>query len=92
MGEIILNTETIKKINEMTLKSLTKYDQLMNYMSADLPIESLCLPKQIEKILITNGFLRVYDILNTDLIKVKGLGKSRINLLTSRLNEFLSVS
>lgn len=86
----IKNTELLK-INEELLKGLTNYRNTLSYMAGDAPIGVLCLPKTIEKILLRNGCLRVYDLFDCDFAKIKGLGKVRIRNLTSSLNEFLSI-
>ncbi len=81
-----------QKTNEELMKSLSTFRKTISYMTADAPIGVLCLPKEIENILTKNGFNRIYDIFDTDLTKVKGLGASRLRYLTSRLNEFFSIS
>lgn len=73
-------------------EDLAHYRRTLCYMEANVPIQVLCLPKVIENALINDGCLRVYDIINRDLRKIKGLGSRRLNLLTSRLDEFLSIS
>lgn len=80
------------KIKKQLLESLQNYNKTMSYMICDAPIETLCLKKDIENILINIGCLRIYDLLDRDLTKIKGLGVSRIRDLTTRLNEFLSIS
>ncbi len=81
----------IKKIREELLQKFNDYRVTINYMAADAPIAILCLPLATEKILIDNGFLRVYDIFNVDFTKIKGLGIVRIRDLTSRIDQFLSM-
>jgi len=81
----------IKEFREQVLKRFDEYRVTLNYMAADAPIAILCLPSATEKILIDNGFLRVYDIFNVDLTKIKGLGIVRIRDLTSRIDQFLSM-
>ena len=81
----------IKKIREELLKKFDDYRITINYMAADAPIAILCLPSTTEKILIANGFVRVYDIFNVDFTKIKGLGIVRIRDLTTRINQFLSM-
>lgn len=83
--DFIIDSEKVKL-------ELARYRQLMCYMGANVPIEALCLPKSIENILIRAGCVRVYDMINTDLTEIKGLGKTRINFLTARLDEFFTVS
>lgn len=73
-------------------KDLYHYRQTLAYMGANVPIQVLCLPKFLEKSLISLGYLRVYDLIGCDLAKIKGLGESRRNLLASRLDEFFTVS
>ncbi len=86
----IMNRE-IKKLNKNILKSLNNYRKTITYLTADAPIGILCLPTVIENILIRADCLRVYDLLNRDLAKIKGLSDRRLALLTSRLNEFIAM-
>lgn len=76
---------------ESVLKDLTKYREALNILAGDMPIQCLCLPKPIENVLIKQDLLRVYDLLRTDLAKVKGLGKTRVRHLTSCLQELFSI-
>ena len=69
-----------------------RYRKIIQTLQGDVPIQTLCLPSRTEKILIRSGCLRVYDVINMDLTKIKGLGNSGRAFLASRLNEFLSVS
>lgn len=80
-----------KVIKEKVLMNLQNYHQNMKFMAADAPIEVLCLPKVIETILLNEGCIRIYDILNRDLAEIKGLGIKRSGDLTSRLNEFFAM-
>ena len=81
----------IKKIREELLKKFDDYRTTLNYMAADAPISVLCLSAVTERILIDNGFLRIYDLFNVDFTKIKGLGIVRIRDLTSRIDQFLSM-
>lgn len=73
-------------------KDLSHYRRCVMYMEANAPISVLCLPKVVETVLAREGYVRVYDLISTDLGKIKGLGEARRHLLTSRLDEFLSIS
>ena len=73
-------------------KDLEHYKRALTYMGGDAPIEVLCLPKVIENKLKESGFLRIFELFNTDLTKVKGLGVTRRDILTSRLNELFSIN
>ncbi len=79
------------KLKQELAKKFNEYQTTMNFMLADAPIEVLCLPKLIEKLLLEQGFLRVYDLFNIDLVKIKGLGASRIKQLTASLDKFFSM-
>ncbi len=79
------------KLKEELRKRFSEYSNTIKYMAADAPIGILCLPPAVEKILTDQGFLRIYDLFNLDLIKIKGLGEVRIKQLTSRLDEFFSM-
>ncbi len=90
-----INNEKVLKeqaIQDELRKNVTHYRNLMNFLGANLPIEAMCLPKEIEKVLIREGFIRVYDLIGHDLTEIKGLGKARIRVLESRLDEFFSVT
>ncbi len=73
-------------------KNLAHYRQTMFFLGGNVPIQVLCLPKVIETILIRENFERVYDLFHHDLTKIKGLGRERLDILTSRLDEFISIS
>ena len=73
-------------------KDFQHYRQILAFLGGNVPIQALCLPKVIENALVADGCLRVYDLINRDLGKIKGLGRSRIDLLTSRLDEFFAIS
>lgn len=82
----------IKKDSQDKLKEdLAHYRNVMHYLGANVPIGCLCLPIELENLLVKVGCLRVYDLINRDLTKIKGIGKRRLDLLTSRLDEFLTI-
>lgn len=82
----------IEKIKAKLLESLKNYQKTLSFMAGDAPIGVLCLPKTIETVLINNGCLRIYDLFNRDLTKIKGIGKRRIGHLTSSLDQFITMS
>ena len=67
------------------------YQTTMRYLAADAPIEVLCLPKTTEKMLLDSGFLRIYDLFDIDLVKIKGIGVTRVRQLTTSLDKFFSM-
>lgn len=82
----------VKQIREETLKKLSEYQKTLSYMAADAPIGILCLPKVTEHALAAAGCLRIFDMLDRDLTKIEGLSDTARGNLTSRLNQFLSMS
>ena len=80
-----------KKINKQLTESLVNYRKALSLMLGDAPIETLCLPKSTEKLLLNSGFLRIYDLFNCDLTKIKGIGKVRVRDLAARLDQFISM-
>ena len=72
-------------------EDLSHYRNTLSYLAANVPIGVLCLPKALENALIADGCLRVYDLINRDLTKIKGVGRNRLDLLASRLDEFFTV-
>ncbi len=79
------------KLKEELRKKLGEYQKTMKFMLADAPIEILCLHPATEKILLDQGFLRIYDLFDIDLIKIKGIGAARVRHLTSSLDKFFSM-
>ena len=86
-----MSEELNKKINDELKFSFERYRKSLVYLQADIPIQALCLPKEIENILLRSGCLRIFDVFDRDLSEIKGLGDRRLTLLTSRLDEFLAV-
>lgn len=80
------------KDNEEISKNIEHYRKTLMFLGGNVPIQALCLPLVIENVLMKNGYERVYDLIGTNLTKIKGLGRERIALLTSRLDEFFTVS
>lgn len=83
-----------EKIAEMQKKAQEDYEyykKTLHFMGADVPIGVLCLPDKINNILIKNDVLRVYDLCHYDFRSFKGIGEKAVGLITSRLNDFLSV-
>ncbi len=91
MVEVKINKATVKKINKKLLESLDNYRKFVSYMAGDMPIEAMCLNKTIEKVLLKNGIVRVYDLFDRDLTKIKGIGKVRGRNLNTCLEQFLSL-
>ena len=91
LGDNLDNNEQLKKIREEVLKKYKDYHKIMLLMSTDAPIEIMCLPKALENILLRNDFLRVYDLINVDFTKIKGLGVKRSRYLATSLDQFVSM-
>jgi len=89
--EKIENDLDMAKLKEELRKSFSEYNTTMRFLASDAPIETLCLPSSLEKILLDQGFLRIYDLFDIDLVKVKGLGVVRIKQLTTCLDKFFSM-
>jgi hypothetical protein len=85
-------SESVKLDDEEVKKNLHHYRNVLSYMGADVPIQVLCLPNVIENILLRDGYVRVYDLINRNLAEIKGLGDTRLRQLTSRLDEFFTVA
>ena len=79
------------KLREEIVKKFNEYRVTMDYLIADAPISTLCLPKIIETSLFNHGCLRIYDLFNCDFTKIEGLNEIRIRHLTTCLDKFLSM-
>ena len=86
------NTNINDNEKEQYKQNLSRYRQIIGYMSANVPIEAMCLPRVIENILIREGFLRVYDLMAHDFRKVKGIGSDRFDIIATSLDEFTSMN
>lgn len=85
------NDMKLQKLREELSKSFQQYKDTMRMLAADAPIEILCLPQSIQKILLNNGCLRVYDLFDLDFTKIEGFGPVRIRHLTTCLDQFFSM-
>jgi hypothetical protein len=72
-------------------KCLDNYHKISILMAGDAPLQALCLPKNVETILLDNGYARIYELFNLDLTKIEGLSSAHIGDLTARLNEFMAM-
>lgn len=80
--------DELLKIKKDFVKQIVEYKKHIDKSLYDVPIEVLCLPENIRKILLKNNILRVFDLRNTDLRKIKGLGNKRIGIIEFRLSQF----
>lgn len=78
----------MKKIGKEISRCISNYQQNIDFYLYDVPIQTLCLPKNINKILIDNNILRVNQLRSADLGKIKGLGDKKLGIILSRLSEF----
>lgn len=85
------HTKISENQEEEIKKNVVHYRQVLSYLGANVPIGVLCLPKAIENALLRDGCVRVYDLIDRDLTKIKGLGRERIGYLSTRLDEFFTV-
>lgn len=76
---------------EEIARSVLRYRKIMSHLELDLPIQVMCLPKVIENILLDMGCLRIYDMVDLDLTKIKGLGLNRRSILSAALDKFFSM-
>lgn len=86
-----LKKSVIKNINKKVLESLQNYRKTLAYMIGDMPIGVLCLHKTTETLLLKSGYIRVYDLFDRDLTKIKGIGKVRIRDITASLDQFVTM-
>lgn len=87
-----LNVQQVKNVMAVELiKKLAEYRKTMAFMAGDAPISILGLPKNLEKVLLSNGLDRIYDLFDRDFTKIEGLSDVRISYLTTRIDEFLSM-
>lgn len=88
---IITYQNEMKRIGKEFTESVLKYKSFIEDSLYDVPIQVLCLPENINKILIKNNILRIVDLRRIDLERVKGLGSKKIGLIQFRLSQFVFV-
>lgn len=74
-----------------SFEELAHFRNTLMCLGANVPICVLCLPSDIEKILLDAGCERVYDLFFRDLRDIKGIGDKRLGIITARLDESFSV-
>lgn len=87
----LLDEMQMKKLKDEISKCLKNYEKTIKYMVQDAPIQILGLPRNLQKKLIKNNCLRIYDFIELDFGKIEWLDDVDIRDLTARLNEFLSM-
>mgnify|MGYP001564360847 CR=1 FL=1 len=91
MKDFKVDNKIQRQINKKISESLQNYNNLLSFMSADIPLEALCLDRKTMTILSKNGISRVFDLINLDFTKIKGIGEIRRRYLTSRLDQFFPI-
>jgi hypothetical protein len=81
----------MQKLREEVFKKFNEYQNIIYYLTGDVPIAVLGLSSTIENSLLNHGCLRVYDLFNCDFTKIEGLNEVKIRNLTTSLNKFLSM-
>lgn len=81
----------MQELKRVLNKSFNEYRKAIKFMAADAPIEILCLPRKIESFLLDSGCLRVYDVFDLDLTKIKGLDSRTVRDFTTRIDQFFSM-
>ena len=86
--------KSVEKIDlgEQMRANMAHYKTTLAFLGTDVPLEALCLPKSLEKILFKIGISRVCDLIGRDFTEIEGLGSKRLEMLTARLDEFLSIN
>lgn len=82
--------EIIKKKVDWT-KDVERYRKGIDLVVADVPIAVLCLPPNIEEILLKEGKTRVFDLLIEKLTSIRGIGDIRAGIIADCLRKFIPV-
>lgn len=88
---IITYQNEMKRIGKEFSESVMKYKNFIEDSLYDVPIQVLCLPENINNILIKNNILRVVELRRIDLGSIKGLGSKKIGVIQFRLSQFIFV-
>jgi hypothetical protein len=82
--------EIINKKVDWT-KDVERYRKGIDLIVADVPIAVLCLPPNIEEILLKEGKTRVFDLLIEKLTSIRGIGDVRAGIIVDCLRKFIPV-
>lgn len=88
----VINPDVEQYSKEDIKKNLLHYRKTLAYLGANVPIQVLCLPKKLEKLLLKAKIIRVYDLISCNFAEIEGIGDRSVDLLTSCLDEFLTIS
>jgi len=83
--------EEVKKIAKNFVDSINNYKNHMDKSFLDVTIDVLCLPDNINTILKENKIYTVYDLKNSELTKIDGIGNKKLGIINFRLGQFLGV-
>lgn len=89
--KLIDHDQESERIRKEIAQLILDYPSKLNRMVTDAPIEVLCLPKVIEKLLTSNGCYRVYHVIDLDFAKIEWLNNRHARILATRLDQFISV-
>lgn len=73
-----------------TKNSLINYRACIANEIANVPIETLCLPKAITTILKREKYLRISDLLGVKLHTIKSISNARADIISQKLRIFFS--
>lgn len=76
----------LAKINQQILEDIELYQKTLQNLSFDIPIEALCLPKSLVKLLYKNHIFRVKDLFLIEHKMLKGIGKQKMEIITKSVN------
>ena len=79
------------KIKKDMMEGIKGYQNYIDFCVSNVPIQALCLPKNIENILLKNDLTRVYQLTTADLAKIKGFGDQKVRIVTDSLAKFVGI-
>lgn len=88
---VITHDIDMQLLKKELMERFSSYQKTIQYMTADAPISLLGLGSRLDKKLVDQGFLRIYDLIDLDLIKIEGLTHVEARNLTACLNKFFSM-
>lgn len=83
--------EEVKKIAKDFVDSINNYKKYIDKSFSDVTIDVLCLPNNINTILKENKIYTVYDLKNSELTKIDGIGSKKLGIINFRLSQFLGM-
>lgn len=89
--KIKIYNEEVKKIAKDFTDSINNYKNYIDKCFTNITIDVLCLPDNINTILKENKIYTIYELKNSKLTEINGIGSKKLGIINLRLSQFLGM-